>query len=343
MLASELERYLADRVARDAFSGVVLVAQDDVPIFTRAYGLAHKGYQIANHEDTKYNIGSLTKMFTALAVVQLAAHGSLIFDTPLSAYLPNYPRPLANKITLHHLLTHTSGMVESILNTETFWLHKDQPPTTDDWLARVVDLPLLCELGSAWSYSNAGFVVLGAVIEQSTGMSYFDYVRKHVWQASGMHNTDGYALDEDVPMRATGYMEPADTPNGSQTRRNSLPFSLLRGSAHGGAYSTAPDLLRFATALQQHTLLDLEHTNILLSSKVVTKRRAGEHYAYGFFREEREKHVIVGHGGAVAGFNAWFDVYFDRGYSVIVLANYSAPTAQNVGEKLRQLILAQVH
>jgi len=101
-------------------------------------------------------------------------------------------------------------------------------------------------------------------------------------------------------------------------------------------------VLQFATALQQHTLLDPEHTSILLSRKEATERRPGEHYAYGFFWEELNGHVVVGHGGAIAGFNAWFEVYPDLGYSAIILANYPMPAAQNVGEKLRQLILEQV-
>jgi CubicO group peptidase (beta-lactamase class C family) len=226
----------------------------------------------------------------------------------------------------------------SILNEHTFWRYKDHLRTTADWLARVAELPLERSPGTAWSYSNAGFVVLGAVIEQTTSQSYFDYLRAHIWHPLRMQDTDGYALDEDVAQRAMGYMEREDGADLSQPRRNNLPYSLIRGSAHGGGYSTVPDLLRFATALRQHTLLSTRATELLLTSKVATGRKADEYYAYGFFVEQVQGHHVVGHGGMVAGFNAWFDLYWDAGYTVVILANYAAPAAQDVGQKVRQLL-----
>jgi len=326
-------------VTHDTFSGTVLVAQDGTPRFQRSYGFAHYGYQIPNHAATKYNVGSLMKMFTALAVMQLVEHGTLHLHVPLSRYLDVLPQPFADTVTLHHLLTHTSGMRESILNEHTFWQYKDQVRTTADWLARVLDAPPTGPPGTAWAYSNAGFVVVGAVIEQMTGQGYFDYVREHIWRPAGMDDTDGYALDEDVAQRALGYMERAAGARADEPRRNNLPWSVIRGSAHGGGYSTVPDLLRFARALRHNQLLSARATTVLLTSKVATGRSATEHYAYGFFVDQVQGHQLIGHGGRVAGFNAWFDLYWEAGYTVVILANYAAPSAQQVGEKLRQVIL----
>lgn len=339
MIQQEISLYLDERVARDDFSGVVLVAKDGAPLFQGVHGLAHKGYQIPNQIHTKFNIGSATKMFTALAIMQLVEQGKVNFDDPLGNYLSGFSQPAAEKVTLQHILTHTSGMAGSILNEQTFRANKDLVRTTTDWLPFIKDVPLTFEPGATWSYSNAGFLALGAVIEQVTGKTYFDYVQDYIWQPAGMLDSNASPLDDDVPDRALGYMNREDSEPADQPRKNNIPYSLIRGSAHGGAWSTAPDLLRFAMALENNSLLSPEYREIMLSQKVATGRRPTEGYAYGFFTETMDGNTIVGHGGMVAGFNAWFDMYRDLGYTAIVLSNYSPPAAQRVGEKLRDLIL----
>jgi CubicO group peptidase (beta-lactamase class C family) len=342
MINIELEPYVEELVRQDAFSGTVLIEQNSEPIFKQAYGFAHYGFQIPNQINTKYNIGSCTKMFTALAIGQLAQEGKIKLSDPVSAYLADYPREIADKVTLHHLLTHTSGMAESILNEKTFHCNKDKVRTTADWLALVLDTSLLFEPSTSWSYSNAGFVVLGAVIEEVTGKSYFDYVRESIWLPSGMNHTNLTPLDEDVPNRASGYMareedEPIDLP-----RKNNIPYSLIRGNAHGGAWSTVEDMLRFANALNNNTLLDKVHTDILWAPKVVTGWTEGDEAvrnAYGFFVTEIDGHRIIGHGGITAGFNARFQMYSDLDVIVVILANYSFPAAHQLGQTIRELLL----
>ncbi|MBA3944756.1 MAG: beta-lactamase family protein [Herpetosiphonaceae bacterium] len=340
-IMAELERYLDQIVVADLFSGAVLVARDGTPIFMQAYGLAHKGYNVRNHVDTKFNVASVNKMFTALAIVQLAERGLLSFDDRLRTFLRDYPNPAADIITLHQLLTHTSGLEPSILNQETFWAHKERVRTIADWMALLMDAPLLFEPGTRWSYSNRGFLLLGAVIEQVTQQTYFDYVRDNIYRPAGMRNTNACELDEDVEDRALGYMhEGLASPFELHPRRNNLPFSVIKGSPHGngGAYSTVTDLLQFATALQQHRLLSPMYTQILLGNKVATGRKENEHYGYGCFTEQVNGHVITGHAGTLAGVNAWLDLYRDLGYTVVVLANYDLPAAQRVGKKLRYLL-----
>jgi D-alanyl-D-alanine carboxypeptidase len=340
MFEKEISQYLDELVTRDDFSGVVLVAKDGTPILEKGYGLAHKGYQIPNQVHTKYNIGSATKMFTAVAITQLAEQGKLNFHDTLGKYGSWFPPEISKKVTLHHLLTHTSGMVGSILNEQTFQANKDLVRTTEDWLAFITNVPLLFEPGTAWSYSNAGFLALGAVIEALTGKTYFDYVSEHIWHPAEMHDSDSTPLDEDVPNRALGYMSREDNEATDRPRKNNIPYSLIRGNAHGGAWSTVGDLLRFAMGLQNNSLLDSKHKEILLSEKVLTGRRVGEGYAYayGFFSETLNGHLLLGHGGMVAGFNSSFRMYRDLGYTAIVLSNYSPPVAQQVGEKIRSII-----
>lgn len=339
MIKTKLESHIEELVRQDAFSGTVLAAKDGEPILRQAYGFAHHGYKLANEIDTKYNIGSCTKMFTALGVVQLAQKGKIDLNEPVRAYLPDYPREIAEKVTIHHLLTHTSGMVGSVLNEKTFSSHKDKVRITADWLALITDSPLLFGPGTSWSYSNAGFVVLAAIIERVSGMPYFDYLHESIWNLAGMHNTDGRAIDEDLPKRAMGYMNREAEESSTTPRRNNLPFALIRGNGHTGAWSTVEDLLSFSNAVRENTLLDPVHTDLLLAPKVATRRKEGEHYAYGFFVEEISGHWITGHGGIVAGFNAWFDVYSDLGFTVIILANYSYPAAEHLGRRVREWLL----
>ncbi len=180
---ADIERYLHDLVAAGVFSGVVLVIKDDVDVFKQAYGLAHAGYSVPNQFDTKFNVGSINKMFTAVAIAQLVQQGKLHFDDRLSIHLPHFPRAIADRVTLHQLLTHTSGMGNSILNEQTFWTKKDHLRTVADWLALVADIPLEGVPGTRWAYSSRGILVLGAVIEQVSGQSFFEYVRTHILNA----------------------------------------------------------------------------------------------------------------------------------------------------------------
>lgn len=341
MVTAQLASQAEELVRQDEFSGTVLVAKGEEPIFEQAYGYAYQGYQIRNQMNTKYNIGSCTKMFTALAILQFVQEGKINLHDPVSRYLPDYPREIAEKVTVHHLLTHTSGLVGSVLNEKTFAFYKDKVRTTSDWLVPVMESPLLFEPGAAWSYSNAGYVVLAAIIEQVSSLAFFDYLHEKIWVPLGMHDTTAQGLDEDVPHRAMGYMNREENESLRTPRRNHLPFALIRGNGHSGAWSTVRDLLCFGNALRHSTLLDRSHTDILLHPKVVTGRKEGEEgerYAYGFFVEDAYRHRIIGHGGIVAGFNARFEVYIDLNLIVVILSNYSFPAAERLGETVRELI-----
>ncbi len=342
-LVAELEAHLAELAAGDRFSGAVLLARGERVIFERAYGKAELRFGIDNNVETKLNLGSANKMFTAVAIAQLVEQGKLSFDAKLIDVLPDYPnRQVAEQVTLHHLLTHTSGM-------GTYWqalfaTNWTDIRTHDQLLELFADEPLDFEPGERFQYSNSGFAVLGKVIEQVSEMSYFDYVRKHVFEPAGMTSTDSYEIDQLVPNLATGYTRHSPTTGdtghdhdnaGDAQRRSNVLAHSAKGCAAGGGYSTVRDLHRFALALAGDTLLKPETRAILLAGKVEMAR--GIHYAYGFGVHGAGERRNVGHNGGAPGISADFRTYPETGYTMAVLANYDG-AAMLVSRKLETLL-----
>ena len=260
-LAKELDAYLEQAAAGDRFSGGVLIARNGRPVFKKAYGLANKSNSSVNNIDTRFDLGSMNKMFTAVAIAQLAERGKLSFTDTVGKLLPDYPNTaVAQKVTVHHLLTHTSGM-GSYFN-EKFFANLNNMKTVSDYLPLFVDDPLSFEPGTKWQYSNSGFTLLGLIIEKLSGQSYFDYVKEHIFKPAGMNNTDSYERDMEVSNRAIGYTRMGDNgrPDPAAPRRANTAMRPAKGSPAGGGYSTVEDLLKFSLALQQHKLLSKKYT-----------------------------------------------------------------------------------
>jgi CubicO group peptidase (beta-lactamase class C family) len=328
---------LDESAQSDEFSGVVLIARDGTPVLERAYGYASRGHGVRNHIDTVFNIGSMTKMFTAVSIMQLVEQGKVSVDTAITRYLPDYPPDVGNRITIHHLLTHTSGM-GSFWN-DAFQARKASLQTVSDYLQLFVEEPLRFEPGERFAYSNAGYVVLGAIIEQVSGMSYDAYVAERVYAPAGMAHTAAYRLDEDVPNRALGYVrESAEGDQASLYPRTNLLVSPLKGSPAGGTYSTVHDLLRFAQALRNHQLLSAALTDALLQPRVAMGTRGDASYAYGFGCHSVGGVRIVGHNGGAPGVGAQLDMYLELGYVVALLSNYDAGASMKVVGTIRQLL-----
>jgi len=336
-IAACAEAYLAKLAAADLFSGSVVVAHECKPILSRAYGLASRAHGVPNRIDTKFNLGSMNKMFTAVAVAQLAEQGRVAFTDTVGKHLPDYPnKAVAQKVTLHHLLTHTSG-VGDYFNEKYLEAAKDRFRTVRDFFPLFVDQPLEFEPGARFRYSNAGFMILGAVIEKVSGQSYFDYVRDHVYKPAGMIDTDAYEMDQDTPNLATGYRR-TNLFGQSEVgpRRNNLFLHVFKGGPAGGGFSTAEDLIGFARALRGHRLLGPKLTELVIAGKV--ESFPGENYGYGFAEEVVNGHRVVGHSGGFPGINSQLDIYSGLGYDVAVMSNYDPPAATLVANKLRTLI-----
>lgn len=237
--AKALGAYLDALTARDLFSGTVLLAKGGKPLFFKSYGLANKEWNVANTNDTKYNLGSINKFFTNIALKQLRDAGKLDFDKPIRTYLPDYPSDVADRITIKQLTEHRSGLGD-FFGPEFQSTPKNRIRSLADYLPLFASKPLQFEPGTQQRYSNAGYVVLGLIIEKVSGASYYDYVREHIFKPAGMTSTDSFTPDDVVARRATGYSE-------GHSNIYTLPG---RGSSAGGGYSTAEDMLRLLNWLK---------------------------------------------------------------------------------------------
>ena len=266
-------------------------------------------------------MGSMNKMFTATAVLQLVQAGKVKLDAPLGTYLTDYPnRDVATKVTIHHLLTHTGGTGD-IFGPE-FSARRLELKTLGDYVTLYGARGLAFEPGSKWEYSNYGFLLLGVIVERVSGQSYYDYVRDHIFAPAGMTGSGSEPEDVAVPGRAKGYMQQKGVwvPN-----TGTLPY---RGTSAGGGYTTVGDLLRFATALSGHVLLDGRHTTMLTAGKIDTGQ--GDKYAYGFFESTEGGMRSFGHSGGAPGMNGDLRIFPDSGYVVAALANTGSGASQVV-------------
>ncbi len=333
-LATQLARYVDQLAAADVFSGAVLVAHGGKVVFEKAYGVANKDFNAPNTLETKFNLGSMNKMFTSVAIAQLVEQGKVSYDDPLSKYLPGFPNPeAARKIKIKHLLSHTSGL-GSYFNEKFDRSSRALFKTVDQMLTLAEGDSLAFEPGTRWSYSNTGMLVLGKVIEVASGESYFDYIREHVYGPAGMTHSDSYLLDEVNPNLAVGY-EKEHEPDGRVRYHNNLYMHVIRGGPAGGGYSTVGDLLRFAEALTAGRLVSPASYQLLTSPK---PELSSPSYGYGFGVDSETG--IVGHSGGFPGISSNLDIFKGTGWVAAVQSNYSGG-AQPVVQKIRELVRAR--
>ncbi|MFI7546808.1 serine hydrolase domain-containing protein [Actinoplanes sp. NPDC049599] len=306
------------------FAGAVLVGRGGERVLAEAYGLADREEKIPNEVSTRFRNGSLTKMFTAVAVGRLIQAGLVDPAAPVGAYLTGYPnRDVATKVTVHQLLTHTGGTGD-IFGPEYEEHHRDVR-TVADFVRLLGGRGPLYEPGAWYDYSNYGFVLLGAVIEQVSGQSYYDYVDDHVFAPAGMTRTGALPYDGTVAELAVGY-----TAESGQVTRDTdmLPY---RGSPAGGGYTTVEDLWRFATALTGHRLLDARHTTLVTTAKL-NAGWSGRCVAYGFLDRTVYGVRTLGCLGGSPGASAELTIYPGSGHVVAVLANLDPPAAWQAAE-----------
>jgi len=318
--------------ARDVFSGALLIAKGDQILFTHACGEASKRFHVPNNIETKFNLGSMNKMFTSVSIAQLAEKGMLSFEDTIDKYVDEswLPQEITAKITVHHLLTHTSGL-GSYFNETYMNGSKALYRNVNDFKPLVKGEKPAFEPGERFRYSNTGMLLLGVVIESVTGHSYFDYIRKNIYEPAGMKNSDSYEMDYPVENLAVGYSPDRTSKYGWQ---NNYFKHVIKGGPAGGGFSTVGDLHRFARAFQTGKLVSAN------SMKTLLKDHAGENYGYGFTITEGPSGKVVGHGGGFPGINGRLDIYLDMGYIVAVLSNYdngASPVAQKISQLLARV------
>lgn len=305
---------LEKHAAETDFSGVVLIARKDRPVFERALGMADRDRKTPNRIDTKFNLGSINKIFTKISILQLIEAGKLTMDDRLGKILPDYPnKQAAEKVTIAHLLNMQSG-IGDFFGPAFEKTPKNRLRTINDYLPLFADQPLKFEPGTSRAYSNGGYIVLGAIIEKLTGQSYYDYVREHIFKPAGMPHTDAYAADAVVENMAVGY-----TKRGATGDRwiNNIDTRPARGSSAGGGYSTAPDLVKFSLALQAGKLLNAENTKKMLAGG-------------------------VGIAGGAPGINATLDIEPPQELTIVVLSNLDPPSAEGMNGEIRKAMRMRV-
>lgn len=319
-LIAALRKKIEQDAAADHFAGAALLARNGKPIFAEAYGFADRERKVANSLTTRFRIGSMNKMFTATAILQLVQAGKVALDDPLAKYLTDYPnKELAAKVKIDQLLTHTGGTGD-FFGPE-FDAHRLELRTLQDYVGLYGKRELEFAPGSRWEYSNYGFILLGLVIEKASGENYYAYVRDHIYAPAGMTSTGSEPEDQPVPNRSMGY-----TAGDLHLNTDTLPY---RGTSAGGGYSTVEDLLRFASALQAHKLLNEHYTELLTSGKVDTPRGR---YGYGFGDQVVNGTRCFGHGGGAPGMNGELEICPANGYVIAVLANLDPPAASRVSD-----------
>ena len=305
-LAQKAREHVAEMRGEDAFSGAILIAHHGKLVLDQAWGMADIARQIKNTTDTQFCLGSMNKMFTSVAILQLVGQGKLALDKPIATYWPDYPnRALAARVTIRELLSHTGGTGD--IFTPEYEAHRLETRTLADYVKLFGNRPVRFEPGTRMEYSNYGFILLGRIIELVSGMPYESYVREHVFIPTGMQHTDSRPESDRVAGRAIGYIH---GPDGFVTNTDTMPWS---GTSAGGGYSIVGDLLLFAEGLRSGKLLDPA-----LLKEATTGDATHPDYGMGFYVLRGGGY---GHGGGAPGINGELHILPDDDYVLVVLAN----------------------
>lgn len=303
----KIEEMMQKHVELDQFSGTVLLAKEGKIIYAKAFGDANKSYGIKNNIDTKFNIASMGKMFTGVSIMQLQERGLLNINDPVVKYLKDFP--LGDQITIFHLMSHTSG-VGSYMRHPDYRSDRHGYKTINDLLPIIYAQKMeFTTPGKRFAYSNSGMVLLGAVIEKITGLSYAEYITKHILKPTQMNNTAMRFGDEVVKNRATGYMKSISGKYQNNYFLSSSPYP------DGGILSTVGDMLKFDQALYGSSLLNEASKKTMFKALKVT-------YGLAFQVENRQGNLVVGHSGGMPGFSSYFSRYLKDKYTIIALSNY---------------------
>ena len=322
-LEREFKPWLAQRAAAGSFSGVVLVACDGRNIFSAAHGVADRSTGRPVTMDTRFNLGSMNKMWTAIAVAQLVEQGKIDLDAPVGRYLPDLANPaLRDSVLVRHLLSHTAGTGSYF--TRGFLRNHVFANAAADYLPYFVPDPLDFRPGERMQYSNAGFALLGAIVERVSGENVFTYMPRAVLARAGMTTASYADLRRLSPDMAVGYAMPP----GAEAPVPNTPMLEQHGSPAGGAYATAADVLAFSRALWGGRLVRPDLVATFTQPRV--PMGPSMHYGYGFGVGEVGGWRLVGHNGGAPGVGTEFVSFPDQGLDIIVLTNVEMPEATNV-------------
>ena len=309
------------------FNGSVLVVDHGKVIYKKGLGLANMEWEIPNTPETRFRLGSITKQFTATAILQLVEQGKIKLDGKLSDYLPDYRKDVGEKVTIHQLLNHTSG-IPSYTGLPGFFQDVSRNPfKVDDFIKKYASKDLEFEPGSKFSYNNSGYFLLGAVIEKVTGKPYEQVLKENIFDPLGMKNTGYDHFDTLIQKRATGYQKTANGYSNAPYLDMSIPY------AAGSLYSTVEDLYLWDQALYTDRLLKEETKQLMFKPNL-------SNYAYGWtIRKTRfdEKIPVITHNGGINGFSTTI-IRFPGEKNLIVMLDNTAQGVDRLSEELTKIL-----
>jgi CubicO group peptidase (beta-lactamase class C family) len=314
--AARIDEYMTRANKFRQFNGAVLVAENGKVIYKKGLGLANMEWNVPNEADTKFRLGSITKQFTAALIMQLVDQGKLKLDGKLSEYLPDYRKDVGDKVTIHHLLTHTSG-IPSYTSLPNFMAEVSRNPFTPvEFVKKYASGDLEFEPGAKFRYNNSGYFLLGAIIEKVHGKPYEQVMKENVFDPLGMKNSGYDHHDAILAKRAAGYEK---TPNGY---RNAPYLDMSLPYAAGSLYSTVEDLYLWDQALYTDKLISAKSKELMFKPFL-------DNYAYGWgihevtLAQSKQELNSIQHSGGINGFNTLLVRYPEQKHLIILLDNTS--------------------
>lgn len=332
-LAEEVRRIAQEAIDAGNAVGVSIgVAQGDKTLLADGYGYANLESKTLATGDTVYRIGSITKQFTAAAILQLAEQEKLGLDEPITKHLPDYPTA-DHEVTVRHLLQHTSG-IQSFTDLPSYRRLMRHDVTHDDIINRFKDLPFHFEPGKRFRYCNSGYYLLGVIVEAQSEATYEEYVQDHLLKPLGMKRTYYDRTRRVIPKRARGYRR-------RQEGFENAPFlSMTQPFSDGALASTVTDLIRW-----QRGLVGQEVVNKNSFQQMTTRgaRSNGQSidYGLGLFVRKTEGRQTIGHGGGINGFRSDLTYFPETGHTIVVLANCESANPKQISKKIARILFAE--
>lgn len=335
-MTAAIDAFVNEQMALQHLPGLsLLVTHDGIPIFAQSYGLANLELQVPTHNHSVYELGSLTKSFTATAVMLLAVDHLLRLDDPITTYLSTNSAPSSwNTITIQHLLTHTGGITRDGITDYWSTPHLMRQEYSREQLLKLLTATVLdFAPGTEHRYSNAGYFLLGLIIEAVTGQTFAQVLAARIFDPLGMTETHINDRQILIPHRVAGYVW------NELGWENAPVIGLSHHFADGGIASSIMDIAKWEAALTNGTLLSAEHLRQMWSPHALADGSLID-YGYGWMRMHQEGHQLVAHGGAIPGFTAYMARFLERGVSVVVLTNrYLAAPGAIARQVVRQFFL----
>lgn len=316
--AQKIDEFIQKTVEYNIFTGSVLVADNQEVIFQKGYSFANREWNIPNDIDTKFRLGSITKQFTAAIILKLREEGKLKLEDKITDHIPYYRKDTGDKVSIHQLLIHTSGIPSYTSHPDFFGKDSKKDFTVEEFVKQYCMGDFDFEPGSQWAYNNSGYYLLGVIIEEITGMTYADALQHYIFDPLNMKETGFDKFEEILPKRADGYSVLFIEYTNAPYINMELPY------AAGSMYSTVEDMYKWDRALYGNELLSQESLDLMFTPHVAAM---GGHYGYGWSIVEKdidgdgEVEKIISHGGGINGFNTLISRIPGKGQLIVLLNN----------------------